>query len=89
MSKKNASDALDKLQYFIGRSGLNQIVALIGVLVVGASAIYLNSTEVVAEEARENGEEEEETQQTNGAKSATNYCGLENLGNTCYMNSLI
>jgi len=56
---------------------------------VGVSAtLYLSSTEAVAEEARENGEKEE-TQQTNGAKSATNYRGLENLGNTCYMNSLI
>ena len=57
---------------------------------MGASAtlLYLRSTAVVAEEAREIGEKEE-TQQTNGAKSATNYRGLENLGNTCYMNSLI
>lgn len=57
---------------------------------MGASAtlLYLSSTEDVAEEARENCEKEE-TQQTNGAKSATDYCGLENLGNTCYMNSLI
>ena len=88
MSKENASEALDKLQYFTGRFSQNQILIVASILIAGASAIYLSSTEVMAEEARENGEKEE-TQQTNGAKSATKHCGLENLGNTCYMNSLI